>query len=273
MLEQAFPEGTVTIDTIPLGVVVLNKAGHVVALNQVMQQWFGDKSDAILGLDADSADEELKYLFNPDEIQIVEDRWWYCQKRELDGGDGYTAHYYQDITSTIRLQEEKEHLEKRVDELVTTDPISGLMNRRSLFQCLDSHVSRSRRYHNQLTLVMMSVDAGYNIDTIHPPKIGDDGIRTISNMLKDQMRWADQIAHLDEQRFMLILPETDAAAAVALTEKLHSSLSGLEIVDKQGSPMQVGVRFGIAEWEQGDDTRRLFKRVTERLDGSVAMAV
>ncbi len=257
------------LDFCPLGVLVLDADGRICRINRVLEDYLRVNAQELVGRDSQSITQDrLADLFKPEEtIHLPDadlgDSWLRCWSYPWGEGRVY---YYLDITESVQLQDERDQLAEQVKELVTLDSVTGLMNRRSLFQVLDSEVSRSRRYHNPLSLAVLAVDARYPVAAIHASQLTDAMLRVVSGILKDQLRWADQIARLDEQRFMLILPETHESDAAKLTEKLVGRLQELETPDQDGKPLRVSVRFGVAQWCRGDDPRKLFRRVTEKLD-------
>ena len=88
---------------------------------------------------------------------------------------------------------------------------------------------------------------------------------SISQLLRDRLRWADLVSRFDERLFVLVLPETTDEAAHKLVEDLSSQLSRFRSSDLVQQPIDVKVRFGVTEWHKGDDTRRFLKRAERAL--------
>ena len=81
-------------------------------------------------------------------------------------------------------------------------------------------------------------------------------LRTISQMLKDQLRWADQIGMIDDNTFLIILPETSYSAAKELATKLANDRTAL--ADRHADWI---IKFGAAAWQRGDDPGKLLNRL------------
>jgi len=167
----------------------------------------------------------------------------------LEGGE---VHYFLDVTKQLELEKATESLYQRIHALETTDPVTGLQNRRAIIQELDRQISRSRRYQNPLAVIRLSLDTEADEETRHSL------LRTISQMLKDKLRWADEIGMLDDHTFLLVLPETSLEDARELAVKLLSDRAAFDFRDSSNR-----VRHGVAGWQKGDDLNKLLKRVEE----------
>jgi len=164
--------------------------------------------------------------------------------------DGSEAHYFEDITKLLRLEEEHGQLEMLVKALDTKDSETGLLNQNAILHALDSQISRSRRYGNTLSVIRL---------TLTPPPGAEEPqitLRAISQEFNAQLRWADQIGRLDSTTFLLILPETSLKDAEELTSKLEHDRVAL-------TSRAEGWTLDLAatDWRQGDDARKLLKRL------------
>ena len=69
----------------------------------------------------------------------------------------------------------------------------------------------------------------------------------IRNMLNDQLRWADTIGRMDENEFLLILPETHLEATGPMIDLIRKRFDDLYIEGVENSDFKVQARFGVAE--------------------------
>jgi len=179
--------------------------------------------------------------------------------------DGLILTTYEDLNQTMRLKSQVEELQNQVSELSTIDTVSGLLNRRAMLQNLEPLVSRSRRYNNPLSVIAMDL---LNLDAVRQ-QLGEQAVhhvvKQISFMLKDTLRWADLVSHVDDERFIFILPETDKDAAVHLAHKINTHIEGMNI-DFENSSLPVTASFGVAAWEKGNDAVLLLRHATQSLD-------
>jgi len=160
------------------------------------------------------------------------------------------VHYYTDQTALFTLQQNTDALQAEVENSRLVDPGTGLLTRRAMQLSLDPLVSRSRRYSNSLSVAQMTVDLEQDSTTA-------ETARSISQLLKDQLRWADLIGHFDENSFVMVLPETRLDDAQKLAGKICEKLSHL--------PGIKASHFGIAEWRKGDNAASLLQRCSEAM--------
>jgi len=256
----------------PLGVLILDQEGRIAWLNPALETLLDIPSKQLLGQSAATAEAAWKeLLFAPGETLYLEAtaarpaRW--LQSWRTSGPEAVGAiHYYADISDLQNTQEDRDRLHEELAQHTTRDTATGLPNRQALLQGLEPLVSRSRRYHNPLSVIRLRIDNLGDIDTEHGKGSGEAALTSVAQMLKDQMRWADLIGRFDNDEFLLVLPETDAEAANHLLEKLRQRLANLTPTSASGSNIEVVAQFGVAGWQQGDDRAKLLRRAREQLE-------
>jgi len=178
--------------------------------------------------------------------------------------DQTTIHYLSDVSSLHTLALRHEDLKSDYEDVNVTDPITGLPNRRAMYQTLEPQVSRSRRYENPLSIIIMKLNDLNSVETNFGSPATNKMLIEISQMLNDQLRWADTIGKLEEDEFMFVLPETDSEASKNLITKVKDRLSEI-ILDDSKLPSIVETQFGTASWEKGDDVGLLMRRAREQM--------
>ncbi len=198
-------------------------------------------------------EQDLVHLKGP------EGEYWLQRERRALQGEGVTLLYFQDVTEAYQLRQQNKHLTRQMEELSITDALTGLANRRALTQMIDAQVTRSRRYSNPLSLALVEIVPQ------NSKAISDEQIVTVSNYLRDRLRWADVLGRWDDNRFMLMLPETPEAAATTLVENISNDAAGLATTGGQ-QPPAFRLCFGLVEWSKGLDTARLTRQAEHALD-------
>ena len=273
-MDQPLSSGIATeaLANAPIGVLILDKTGHITWLNQALETLLGVKRDQLVGKDEAGVDPNWRsVLFRPEPALLLEatatrpDCWLQTWRTKLNIAGG-TLHYYADITDLQKIREERTRLSEELAQHVTRDPITGLPNRQALLQGLEPLVSRSRRYHNPLSVIRLRIDNLQDIDTEFGMGNGEIALTAVAQMLKDQMRWADLIGRFDRDEFLLVLPETNYDAATQLLEKLRHRLAELSPGSRTGLPITLVAQFGVAGWMLGDDRAKLLRRAREMLE-------
>ncbi|HHI92877.1 MAG TPA: sensor domain-containing diguanylate cyclase [Gammaproteobacteria bacterium] len=181
----------------------------------------------------------------------------------LPPNDGQYTVCYLDVSEEEALRNDRNQLAQQLAQHNTVDTLSGLLNEHAINRGLEPLISRSRRYQNSLSVVTMNI---INLDGIIQSTgqvAADKVIVAVSQMLRDQIRWADMVGHLSAGQFIFILPETNKVAAVALANKLVEQLKNFTIMVDEQAGIQVVACFGITAWTKGDDARLLMSRSSD----------
>ncbi|HHM06409.1 MAG TPA: sensor domain-containing diguanylate cyclase [Gammaproteobacteria bacterium] len=265
------------LENAPLGVLILDKAQRIIWINRTAETMFGGAAESLLGQQQEGVDPLYRsVLFEPEESMHLpseagrEARWLQAWRQEVAGrdGDAHSVHFYADVTDLQSLVEECDRLNDELARRNTRDPVTSLPNRQALLEGLEPLVSRSRRYHNPLSLIRLRIDNLPDIGARHGSAQVDRTMLALGRMLKDQMRWADLVGRFDQDEFLLVLPETNEEAAHKLVNKLKTRIAALGLTAEGGQAVAVTARFGVVAWEQGDDRARLLRRGREALDGA-----
>jgi diguanylate cyclase (GGDEF)-like protein/PAS domain S-box-containing protein len=129
----------------------------------------------------------------------------------------------------------------RLEELATTDPLTGLKNRLVLQQQLEEEHKRALRYEAPLSLVLLDVDhfKSFNDTFGHPA--GDEVLKRLARILQDSARTTDIVARFGGEEFAILLPSTDFEGAINLAERFRRAV---ESVSWDRRP--VTASFGVA---------------------------
>ena len=148
---------------------------------------------------------------------------------------------------------ERERLELRLRQLATTDPLTGLANRRHFIDRADMEVARARRYGMPLSVVMIDIDHFKRVNDRLGHAVGDEVIRCVAETCGSTIRGEIDVAgRLGGEEFALLLPSTDAMGASSLAERLRESMLDIEL-ENVVTPGTVTCSFGVTQWTEDDD--------------------
>lgn len=182
-------------------------------------------------------------------------------RRESFECEGCSVHFFHNITDLVVVGTEVRRLREDLFDLNPKHPVTNLLSRDAIIQHLETQVSRSRRYHNALALLRVRYDFS---DLSHDESAIHGLMKQIAFFLNDQMRWADQIGMLDDDTYLIILPETNFEAATQLLKKFSSDthIDLLHGIATTRQPFSVG----LTEWQKGDDAKKMLQRIQQDLD-------
>ena len=145
-------------------------------------------------------------------------------------------------------------LQRLLDNRPGVDPATGMLDEATVQRVLQGEVTRTRRYGNPLSVVLMRLrERGER----EPAEVMSD----VARALREQLRWADIVGRLSEWEFLLVLPETESAGIDGLIDKVAAALAG-------GADGGYRAEFAFADWQRGDDATRLLERVITKLDAA-----
>ncbi len=253
------------LEACPMGLVLSDSKQNISWANDSFEEYLGISAKEITGQSINDLPEILQPLFTSSNIvhlpanSIRDDQWFICSQKIL--ADGNTAHYITDVGPLHLLMQERELLKDELREALAIDEVTGMPNKVALFQSLEPQISRSRRYNNLLSIVIMQVNDIEQLDETQTANL----LLPISQMLNDQVRWADIVGKLSNSDFLLVLPETSGDACKNISENLNERLNALPVPEGLPDNFKVSASFGYSEWSKGDDLTLLMQKARKML--------
>jgi diguanylate cyclase (GGDEF)-like protein len=153
---------------------------------------------------------------------------------------------------------------KKLQLNAVTDPLTGLYNRRLFSEAFEKELNRARRYGQPLGLVILDLHRFKEVNDKHGHPRGDEVLRAAAATLKKALRTSDSAFRIGGDEFALLLPQTDAAQAVALSRRV-GTVFGESIAHFQMA-VSVSMDHGVATFPQdGDQADQLIRVADERL--------
>lgn len=137
------------------------------------------------------------------------------------------------------------------EQLSVTDPLTGLLNRRYLEERIAEEIVRSKRHRFSLSLMMLDVDEFKSYNDRFGHLAGDAALRTVGDILKENLRGADVAARYGGEEFAILLPQTAAEEAGQIAERIRKQIEKAEF-----SGRQVTISVGIASLSKEVDSPR-----------------
>jgi GGDEF domain-containing protein len=234
-----------------LGLVIVDENSRIVWVNGQFALWTG-KDDAFwndhiwasLPLEAVNESGDLYCLITRDRSQTLHLQHW---QAGLPSQPKLTVHFFRAVALDTQTKNATHHS-------------IGLPQRPNWAHFLEYEVSRSRRYDNPLTMLKVKLIVfGESL----PADLNHEINLMVSEVLKDELRWADMIGHSETGEFLLVLPETSKEATDALKQKIKQAVAGR--MTHNFPEKEYELVFGEAHWQKGDSSAMLLDRARSDL--------
>jgi len=249
------------LDALPIGILILDRDGQVRWVNEPARGLLGCDSDELLGL----SERDIPLLRSPaiasgvllTPVARPETRLM-AYVTQLT--DEFRLISFTDVTDTLRAVKSRT-LGMDGRDSTRIDPLTSLLTRKSIMKELVSEVSRSRRYQNPLSILMLRPYADPAVWNALGEGRRKAILKTTAQALKEQLRWVDEAGRWDRDCLLLVLPETREEAARQLAEKVST-----QVIRLPGEDDGIMIQCVISEWCKGDDAQTLIARAEALLD-------
>lgn len=153
---------------------------------------------------------------------------------------------------------------RQLEDLASTDELTGLYNRRRFLRIAEGELARLRKGH-QIGLALIDLDHFKRINDVHGHAAGDRVLQTFAAIARACLRDGDVLARYGGEEFVLLLPDTDAEQFGICCERLREAFANAQPVDP-GIPVgQLSLSVGLTLLNAGDDLDTSLQRADEAL--------
>jgi diguanylate cyclase (GGDEF)-like protein len=142
-----------------------------------------------------------------------------------------------------------------------TDPVTSIGNRQYFDERLAQLVGAAQN-KSSLSLLFCDIDRFKDFNDKHGHQIGDQVLRLVASLMKQNLRNGDIIARYGGEEFGVILPETTLAVAVELGNRVRSAVAAREVKRRngQGSFGRITISIGAVQLLPGEAANDLLRR-------------
>lgn len=156
---------------------------------------------------------------------------------------------------------EQKKLETRLEELASTDGLTGALNRRRLFELAEIEIARADRYERPLSVAMVDADYFKRLNDERGHAAGDEALKRLAAIAMRDLRRVDHFTRYGGEEFVALLPETDGKSAQHVCERLRERI---EIETREaGAPFTVSI--GVVERRVGESVADVIRRADEAM--------
>ncbi len=154
---------------------------------------------------------------------------------------------------------------RRLEELATTDGLTGCLNKRAFLEELEKRLRSADRFGRKLSLIVTDIDHFKSVNDTYGHATGDVVIRGLGEVLRRVKRETDVVARFGGEEFCVLCEETDTEGAKLLAERVRTELAASVYPCDLGK-VQVTASLGVATFPQsGKDGSALFEAADRAL--------
>ncbi len=169
------------------------------------------------------------------------------------------------ISTQVAVKIDLGRAHEKINRLASTDPLTGLANRRTLEHGIEVMLERAARLRMQLAVIMVDIDHFKQVNDTYGHACGDVVLLEVARNLGQAVRHVDLAARFGGEEFSLVLENTDRAGAKRLAERIREAVAALE-VDCEADKITVTISMGIAVFpDHGDGQEDLLTRADQAL--------
>ena len=160
---------------------------------------------------------------------------------------------------------ERLRLQQQLREQALLDPLTGIYNRRYFNEIVETELVRSKRYDHPIGFLMIDVDRFKEINDRFGHQMGDRVLKSVADLLSDQVRQSDIVVRYGGDEFLIMLIETDGETE-EVAERIRSAIAERNKTDEV-IPFAVTLSIGAAHWvpESGTAIEQVLAEADRRM--------
>lgn len=153
-------------------------------------------------------------------------------------------------------------LERLVKELDVHDDLTGLYNRKYIFQYMYHMVEEYKRYNREFSIILFDIRNFSKVNEKFSHMVGDEVLKTVAHLILDNIRTVDVLARTSGDEFLMITRETSLETA----DYIGSKIVGIFNKDERLQSFDIGLTYGVACNREQKEIDDLYKLATNRLE-------
>ncbi|MGL4446375.1 MAG: sensor domain-containing diguanylate cyclase [Shewanella sp.] len=149
--------------------------------------------------------------------------------------------------------------QRKLEIMATTDKLTGAANRQVFEEFFGQALAKGKLANTPLAVVLLDIDHFKKVNDNYGHSMGDLVLKTVSHLLRGQLRAEDVLCRWGGEEFLILLPEMDLSHAAEFAEQLRSLISQREI-KVNGIHISITASIGVAELQRQESAEDLVRR-------------
>jgi diguanylate cyclase (GGDEF)-like protein/PAS domain S-box-containing protein len=188
-----------------------------------------------------------------------------AEKDAFSDGD---VQFIKFLAEIISFTIERVELFHQIEEISIRDGLTGCFNRRKFDTDIVDEISRAKRYHRDLSLLMIDIDWFKKYNDYHGHTSGDNVLRQLVKLIKKESRETDWLYRYGGEEFIMILPETGKLEAIELANRLREGVEKQLFTGEELSQpnTDLTISIGVASFpDDGEGIKQLINAADKAL--------
>ena len=154
--------------------------------------------------------------------------------------------------------------QRRLEEMASTDELTGAANRQVFDMIFDQILKTSRRRREPMSIIICDLDNFKAINDEYGHQAGDFALKSFADTVREESRSSDVLCRWGGDEFLLLLADCDVQQAQLVAEKIRNKVESHSISYKNRE-IHLTISIGLSELDKRDDSDSLFKRADDAL--------
>lgn len=156
--------------------------------------------------------------------------------------------------------------ERNIHQMSITDALTGLRNRRSISEYLESSLNDARSRNKKISVVLLDIDFFKNINDQFGHLVGDKALQVVALTLQSTLRKMDSVGRYGGEEFLIVLDGTSLEQAAMVAERCRVAINNAYISNDKAQRIYITASFGVSDSNQyGYDMDTLIKYADKNL--------
>ncbi|MFW6101674.1 MAG: sensor domain-containing diguanylate cyclase [Bacteroidota bacterium] len=176
---------------------------------------------------------------------------------------GSIANAIEQLTERALFQknQELEAQNERLEKLSQTDYLTGLLNRRKVYEELEKEYQRAMRYACTFSIIIFDLDWFKSINDTHGHHAGDQVLKEVADIARSMLRATDSLARWGGEEFLILCPETTLEGSAAIAQRIQAAVGE----NCFSVPKKITISAGICEYRSGLSLEDLLTEADRKL--------
>lgn len=168
-------------------------------------------------------------------------------------------------TKLVQVHNENTQLISKLEVAAHTDPLTGLANRRALFERAKQEEDRAKRQNSDLSVLALDIDYFKKINDQYGHDAGDAALKCMATWCKQKLRNIDLLARTGGEEFIILLPDTSASQAMIAAERLRAHIEQNTVTTNTAESIRFTASFGLVQIQRGETFESALARADKAL--------